>query len=80
MFSQNMLHFHKPFPSNAPLLFYSYTPTSQNKIDLKAAPVRHEAFFCLMEDKLYKKLNFWIKFRAGSDEIYRGMIAKPRDE
>jgi hypothetical protein len=39
--------------------------------------IKHTAFFCVMEDKVYGKLNVWIKLRAGSDEIYRKMIATP---
>ena len=39
--------------------------------------IKHTAFFCVMEDKVYSKLNVWIKLRAGSDEIYRKMIATP---
>ena len=47
---------------------------NSNAIILKVEPEKHVAFFCKMEDKLYSKLNVWIKFRAGSDEIYRRMI------
>jgi hypothetical protein len=39
--------------------------------------IKHTAFFCVMEDRVYSKLNVWIKLRAGSDEIYRKMIATP---
>ena len=39
--------------------------------------LKHTAFFCVMEDKVYSKLNIWIKLRAGSDEIYRKIIATP---
>lgn len=28
------------------------------------------AIFCRMEDALYKHLNFWIKFRMGTDDRY----------
>jgi hypothetical protein len=28
------------------------------------------AIFCRMEDAIYNKLNFWVKFRLGTDEIY----------
>ncbi len=39
--------------------------------------IKHTAFFCVMEDKVYGKLNVWIKLRAGSDESYRKMITIP---
>jgi hypothetical protein len=28
------------------------------------------AIFCRMEDALYKHLNFWVKFRMGTDDKY----------
>ena len=28
------------------------------------------AIFCRMEDAIYKKLNFWFKFRMGTDDKY----------
>lgn len=28
------------------------------------------AIFCRMEDAIYNKLNFWVKFRMGTDEKY----------
>lgn len=43
---------------------------------LNIRPIKHEAFFCKMEDKLHERLNIWVKFRAGNDEIYRKMITK----
>lgn len=51
--------------------------TAQNSPILKFEPVKHEAFFCKLEDRMYSKINIWVKFRAGSDEIYRQQIATP---
>lgn len=48
-----------------------------NSISMFLPSIKHTAFFCVMEDKVYSKLNVWIKLRAGSDEIYRKMIATP---
>jgi hypothetical protein len=48
-----------------------------NTISVFLPSIKHTAFFCVMEDKVYGKLNVWIKLRAGSDEIYRKMIATP---
>lgn len=48
-----------------------------NHIKMMLPSIKHTAFFCLMEDKVYSKLNIWVKLRAGSDEIYRKMIAMP---
>jgi hypothetical protein len=49
----------------------------ENNISMFLPSIKHTAFFCVMEDKVYSKLNVWIKLRAGSDEIYRKMIATP---
>jgi len=59
----------------SPLLFS--TEKENNNISIILPPVKHTAFFCVMEDKVYSKLNVWIKLRAGSDEIYRKMIETP---
>jgi|GEM_PF-2127042 len=48
-----------------------------NAISMVLPSLKHTAFFCVMEDKVYSKLNIWIKLRAGSDEIYRKIIATP---
>ena len=48
-----------------------------NNINMTLPSIKHTAFFCVMEDKVYSKLNVWIKLRAGSDEIYCKMIATP---
>jgi hypothetical protein len=48
-----------------------------SNISIFLPSIKHTAFFCVMEDKVYGKLNVWIKLRAGSDEIYRKMIATP---
>lgn len=53
------------------------TNIQQKILTLNAGPLRHEAFFCKMEDKVYSRLNIWIKLRAGNDEQYRKMIAIP---
>jgi hypothetical protein len=52
-------------------------PEKENSISMFLPSIKHTAFFCVMEDKVYNKLNVWIKLRAGSDEIYRKMIATP---
>ncbi|HTA61091.1 MAG TPA: hypothetical protein VK835_01490 [Bacteroidia bacterium] len=52
-------------------------PEKENNISMFLPSIKHTAFFCVMEDKVYSKLNVWIKLRAGSDEIYRKMIATP---
>lgn len=58
--------------------FLFNNPVKENKdIHLKISPLRHEAFFCRMEDKVHNKLNIWIKLRAGNDELYRKLIAAP---
>jgi hypothetical protein len=49
----------------------------KNDIRLVIAPIKHEAFFCKMEDKVYSKLNIWVTLRAGNDDIYRKLIASP---
>ncbi len=48
-----------------------------NSIHMIISPIKHEAFFCKMEDKVYSKLNVWITLRAGNDDIYRKLIATP---
>ena len=53
---------------------------AQNKVEfncLNNSPKR--PIFCRMEDKLFERLNVWIKFRTGSDDYYRSLIALPRD-
>lgn len=62
------------FPASKGISLF-HTKANSNPITLKVGPEKHVAFFCKMEDKLYSKLNVWIKFRAGSDDIYRSMIA-----
>lgn len=52
-------------------------PQKENNISLFLPSIKHTAFFCVMENNVYSKLNVWIKLRAGSDEIYRKMIATP---
>ena len=48
-----------------------------NTVHLALSPLKHEAFFCKMEDKVYSKLNIWITLRAGNDDLYRKLIAAP---
>ena len=66
----------KLFTANQPAFFLS-SVNEQRDIHMMLSPLTHVAFFCKMEDKVYTKLNVWIKLRAGSDEIYRKMIATP---
>jgi len=61
---------------NSPAFLLS-SEKERNNISMFLPSIKHTAFFCLMEDKVYSKLNVWIKLRAGSDEIYRKMIATP---
>ncbi len=57
---------------------FLYLPQKENNnISIFLPSIKHTAFFCVIEDKVYNKLNVWIKLRAGSDEIYRKMIATP---
>ncbi|MGZ3942103.1 MAG: hypothetical protein ACXVOH_08505 [Bacteroidia bacterium] len=51
----------------------------EQKITLRVQPLKHEAFFCKMEDKLHNRFNVWLTLRAGSDESYRKLISKPED-
>ncbi len=50
--------------TNAPLILYKPILLHVNYTLPKAA------IFCRMEDALYKRLNFWVKFRMGSDDRY----------
>jgi len=61
---------------NSPAFLLS-SEKERNNISMFLPSIKHTAFFCVMEDKVYSKLNVWIKLRAGSDEIYRKMIATP---
>jgi hypothetical protein len=71
----------------APFLLNSFNTSSplslknpikeRNNIHLVISPLKHEAFFCKMEDKVYSKLNIWVTLRAGNDDIYRKLIATP---
>jgi hypothetical protein len=47
---------------------------SSNKSIAIPDPITHIAFFCKLEDKVFDKFNFWIKFRAGDDDAYRKLI------
>ncbi len=49
----------------------------KNGIHIVITPIKHEAFFCKMEDMVYSKLNIWITLRAGNDDIYRKLIVTP---
>ena len=66
----------KPFTIDQPAFLLS-SVKEKNDIQMMLSPLTHVAFFCKMEDRVYNKLNVWIKLRAGSDEIYRKMIATP---
>ena len=65
VFSEAIIKYNSGFQNKTPLILL--------KSDLK------QAFFCKMEDKLYKRFNVWIKLRAGSDEYYRSLIVLPRE-
>ena len=62
--------------TNSSAFLSSYEKENSN-ISIFLPSIKHTAFFCVMEDKVYSKLNVWIKLRAGSDDIYRKMIATP---
>lgn len=64
------------FAKSNPPLFLALKQQEKN-ICMFLPSIKHTAFFCVMEDKVYSKLNIWIKLRAGSDEIYRKQIATP---
>ncbi len=81
-FSQNRVFTTKNFnnigavKSNLPLFFnlqssHNETPSF---VFLKPGQSYRKPMFCRMEDKLYKRCNVWILFRAGSDESYRQLI------
>jgi hypothetical protein len=56
--SQRSLYTSTPFMLYKPVfLHFNYT-------------LPKAAIFCRMEDALYKRLNFWLKFRMGSDDRY----------
>jgi hypothetical protein len=74
--SQNKLFFNTSFYTNPFPLFLSSVKEKSN-IQMVISPIRHEAFFCKMEDKIYGKLNIWITIRAGNDDIYRKLITTP---
>ena len=61
--------------SNYPSALHLNAP--QATFSLKLQPITHRAFFCRMEDKVYARLNVWVKLRAGNDEIYRNMTGGP---
>ena len=63
--------------NNKPFLPLSKPVKEKNDIHIVISPIKHEAFFCKMEDKVYSKLNIWITLRAGNDDIYRKLIAAP---
>ena len=48
-----------------------------NTVNLSLSLLKHEAFFCKMEDRVHNKLNIWITLRAGNDDIYRKLIESP---
>jgi len=63
--------------NNKPFLSLYNPVKEKNDIHLVVSPIKHEAFFCKMEDRVYSKLNIWITLRAGNDDIYRKLIATP---
>ena len=69
--------FNHRFSSINSSLFLFSTEKENNNISMVLPSLKHTAFFCVMEDKVFSKLNVWVKLRAGSDEIYRKMIATP---
>lgn len=63
--------------ANKPSLFLNNPGNEKNEIHMIVSPIKHTAFFCKMEDRVYSKLNIWITLRAGNDDIYRKLIATP---
>lgn len=67
--------------STKPLLFLnniSVIPYAQtNYCFAKKNNECKKPIFCRMEDKLYKRLNVWVVFRAGSDDAYKKLIELP---
>ncbi len=61
------------FISNTGLPFYLQT----NYCFAKQSHQNKKPIFCRMEDKLYKRLNVWVVFRAGSDDAYKKLIELP---
>lgn len=48
----------------------------QKTIELRYKVQPRKPFFCRMEDRMWNYFGVWIKFRAGSDEIYRKQISE----
>ena len=70
------------FKKENPLLFFSKNEEcqliKQDYSFAKASQAIKRPMFCKMEDKLHKRFNVWILFRAGSDADYRKLIAQPQ--
>ena len=64
-----------------PFLFLNYTSLpfyfQTNYCFAKKNNECKKPIFCRMEDKLYKRLNVWVVFRAGSDDAYKKLIELP---
>ena len=64
-----------------PFLFSGYTSlpvyAQTNYCFAKQGNQSKKPIFCRMEDKLYKRLNVWVVFRAGSDDAYKKLIELP---
>ena len=74
------------FKNFTPILFpikatpFVLNTVQQNQVScLQLSSNTKQPMFCRMEDKLHNRLNVWIKFRTGSDEFYRTLIALPRE-
>ena len=87
-FAQNKLIFKSTpqvfFPDKNVSFVFTSTVILNTSLQIKTPVIRFASadklpVFCAMEDKLYKRLNVWIKLRTGSDEYYRTLIALPRE-
>ncbi len=64
IYVQNILK-EKPIVASNTYYPLVYSPTYSLKCTLPKGAV-----FCRMEDAIYNRLNFWIKFRMGTDDRY----------
>ncbi len=53
--------------------FYPTVPMENRQLE-NYVPTDQLPFFCSMEYKMQNKLNFWVKFRAGTDADYMKSI------
>ncbi|MGZ3884259.1 MAG: hypothetical protein ACXVPQ_07895 [Bacteroidia bacterium] len=65
-----------------PPLFIGEAPVKPLVADKLPVFAKYElpkgAVFCRMEEKIWHKLNVWIKLRAGNDEMYMRLINNQR--